>query len=180
MLDKQGEKWQVFIRRGSWWKQTWLVSPWHREEGLSRPLQALLSTCISPVISNGLTSFPGWDQQPPGGFPENSHHLCAGTKLPSGIGQSEPSPRGKRKRDLLFFGKNAVCSRSSSSWAGHTTSGLLQLLTEIKVTVSLEAKNPNHNKKQKEKKNSCQFFFWLQSREKQILRQGHPSEAFSS
>lgn len=107
MLDKQGEQSQVFIRGGSWWRQMWLASPWHKEGGLSRPLQALLSTCISPVISNGPTSFPGWDQQPPGGFPESSHHLCAGTKLPSGIGQSEPSPRGKRK--ICYFLAGTLC-----------------------------------------------------------------------
>lgn len=119
MLDKWGEKWQVCIRRGSW-GQTRSVSPCHREGGVSKPLQALLNIKISPVISDGPTSFPGWDQQPPGGFPENSHHLRAGTKLPSGIGQSGPSPRGKRKRDLFFLGRNAVSSCSSSSWAGHT------------------------------------------------------------
>lgn len=66
-----------------------------------RPKQTPPST--SPLTSNGPTSFPGWDQQPPGGFPENSHHLCAGTKLPSGIGQSGPSPEGKRKRFVISW-----------------------------------------------------------------------------
>lgn len=108
MLAKWGEKWQVFIRRASWWEQTWLESPWNRAGGLSRPLQALLSTCISPLTSNELTSFPGWDQQPPGGFPENSHHLCAETKLPSGIGQSGPSPEGKRKRFVISWQERCV------------------------------------------------------------------------
>lgn len=130
--------------------QMWLASPWHKERSLSRSPHALLSTYISPVISNAPTSFPGWDQQPPGGFPENSHHLCAGTKLPSGIGQSGPSPRGKRKRDLLFFWQEHCVLMLFFQLSWTHCFRPISVLTEIKVTVSLEEKN--NNKKQKEKK----------------------------
>lgn len=182
MLDKQEEQWQVFIRGGSWWRQMWLASPWHKEGGLSRPLQALLSTCISPVISNGPTSFPGWDQQPPGGFPESSHHLCAGTKLPSGIGQSEPSPRGKRKRFVIFWQEHCVLMLFLQlSWMYHFRPTSASYW--IKVTASLEPKKIMIIKNKRRKKVCVSFSFDFKAERNEslgrdiLLRQSLPENS---